>query len=511
VQAEPPASFDARTWIVLAVAGAWLVLNLVVGVAPTRKSSPSAAGFVAGDRALGLLLMYFITGATIFSAFAFLGLPGMAARQGAAGYYILAYGVLGFVPFYFLGPRAARLGRAHGFVTQAEMVAARFGMRSLAGLIAVVSLIAFVPYVALQIQGAGTILTAMTHGALPGWAGGLIVYAVVTVYVTSSGLLGVGWTNVLQGVLMLSLAWGLGLYLPHALYGGVGEMFERIATERPELLRAPGLAAGGKPWSWGEYSSNIVVSSIGFSFWPHLFMKAFTARDDRTLRRTVVLYPTFMLFLVPILLIGFSAVLYEPAAPSAEMTLPHMLMRMDLPAVLVGLFCAGGLAAAMGGDAISHAAASIGVRDGLVTALGARLEPERERRLIRVGIVLVMLASYVVAVWPGNRIVPLLLFAYGPITQLAPAVVAALYARRATGPGVLAGLIAGIAVNLTLVAWRDLRPWDLHPGICGLIVNVLVLVVVSRATSGRGERDDAWFLVAGGTDPAAGALRDLAR
>ena len=88
---------------------------------------------MAGDRTLGLVLMYFITGATIFSAFAFLGGPGWAYSRGAASFYILAYGVLGFIPFYFLGPRAARVGRRYGFVTQAEMVAARFKMPGIAG------------------------------------------------------------------------------------------------------------------------------------------------------------------------------------------------------------------------------------------------------------------------------------------------------------------------------------------------------------------------------------------
>ena len=80
--------------------------------------------------------MYFITGATIFSAFAFLGGPGWAYSKGAAAFYILGYGALGFVPFYFVGPRAARLGRAYGFVTQAEMVAERYGMRAIAGVMA---------------------------------------------------------------------------------------------------------------------------------------------------------------------------------------------------------------------------------------------------------------------------------------------------------------------------------------------------------------------------------------
>jgi solute:Na+ symporter, SSS family len=127
--------------VALAVAGAYLGICLGVGLWPGKRASSSVTGFVAGDRGLGLVLMYVITGATIFSAFTFLAMPGLAYKQGAASFYILSYGVLGFVPFYFLGPRAARLGRVHGFVTQGEMMAHRFRSRALAGVAALVSLI----------------------------------------------------------------------------------------------------------------------------------------------------------------------------------------------------------------------------------------------------------------------------------------------------------------------------------------------------------------------------------
>jgi SSS family solute:Na+ symporter len=202
------------SWIVVGVSFAYLAASLTVGMWPSRKASGTAAGYVAGDRTLGLVLMYFITGATIFSSFAFLGAPGWAYSKGAAAFYILGYGTLGLVPFYFLGPRAARLGRRFGFVTQAEMVAERFGVRSIAGLMAIISVIAFVPYLALQMKGAGYVLSAVTHGAFPEWAGAALVYGVVLAYVLRSGVLGVGWTNTFQGVFMMVLAWGLGLYLP---------------------------------------------------------------------------------------------------------------------------------------------------------------------------------------------------------------------------------------------------------------------------------------------------------
>ena len=179
--------------VVVAVSAIYLVVCLVVGLLP-QEGSDSAEGFVAGDRSMGLLVMYFITGATIFSSFAFLGAPGWAYSKGAASFYILGYGALGFVPFYFLGPRAARVGRRFGFVTQAEMVAARFDSRFLAGSMAVVSVVAFVPYLSLQMLGAGLVVNAVTREVVPVWLGAAIVYLVVLSYVLKSGVMGVGWT-----------------------------------------------------------------------------------------------------------------------------------------------------------------------------------------------------------------------------------------------------------------------------------------------------------------------------
>ncbi|MCP3978017.1 MAG: sodium:solute symporter family protein [bacterium] len=488
------------SWIVVGIAVGYLAASLLVGMWPGRKASGTADGYVAGDRTLGLLLMYFITGATIFSSFAFLGAPGWAYGKGAAVFYILGYGTLGFVPFYFLGPRAARLGREYGFVTQAEMVGERFRMRSIAGLMALVSVVAFVPYLALQIKGAGYVLYAVTRGALPEWAGGALVYGVVLIYVYRSGVLGVGWTNTFQGVFMMLLAWGLGLYLPWRLYGGVQPMFEQIAAARPEHLLAPGLTSAGDPWSWGGYSTAVLMSIVGFSVWPHLFMKAFTAKDDRTIRRTVVLYPTFQIFLVPLFLIGFAGVLFHSAPDKADQILPHMLMNMEIPAVLVGLFCAGALAASMSsGDAMAHAAASIAVRDGLVESLRMKLDSATQRSVIRAAVVVVLIASYILAVTYRGDLVNLLLWAYGPVGQFMPAVVAALYWRRATGPGVLAGLLGGAAVTILLNAAPGLKPWPWHNGIYGLLVNVPLLVLVSLATrSSSTERDDKFLKIAAG-------------
>ncbi|MEL7046375.1 MAG: sodium:solute symporter family protein, partial [Pseudomonadota bacterium] len=212
-------------WVVVSsIIVAYLALTLWVGLRAGRKTSSTVTGFVAGDRNFGFLVMYFVTGATVFSAFAFLGGPGWAYSRGAAAFYILSYGVLGMMPWYVIGPKVARVGRQLGQVTQAQFITGRFPSRGLSLLIAIISIAALIPYITLQMRGAGIVIEAVTEGNVPLWLGAAVAYGVVLLYVLISGVAAVGWTNTLQGVFMIGIAWALGLYLPFKLYGGVGPM-----------------------------------------------------------------------------------------------------------------------------------------------------------------------------------------------------------------------------------------------------------------------------------------------
>ncbi len=459
-----------------------------MGIAPGLKVTDSTAGYVAGDRAMNVLILYFVLGASIFSSFAFLGGPGWAYSRGAAALYIIAYGAIGMVPFYFFGPKARKLGNKYGFVTQAELLQDRYNSKFLSALLAVLTVVVLIPYLTLQMKGAGLVLNTISEGAIPEWLGAGIAYFVVLIYVFFSGVMGVGWTNTFQGIFMLVIAWFLGIYLPQEIYGGIGPMFEQlINSDFKQALTAPGLDAAGHPWNWWGFSSAVIVSALGFSMWPHFFMKAFAANSDRTIKLTVVLYPTFQIFLVPILLIGFSAVLAFPDVTPADAILPHVLINMDLPVVLIGLVCAGTLAASMSsGDAIVHAAASVGIRDGISKIPSVKNWMQKaisnERKLIRIAVVLISLVAYYYAVFSSTDIVSLLLGAYGGIAQMFPLVFAMFYWPRANGKGALAGLIGGIITTLIFLNFPEVKPVPMHEGIYGLVVNIILLISVSLST-----------------------------
>lgn len=461
----------------------YLAIALILGMVPGMSVARSVAGYVSGDRNLDTVLLYFVLGAAVFSSFAFLGGPGWAYSRGAAAFYIVAYGTLGMVPFYFMGPRARRIGTRLGFFTQAEIIGHRFDSRALQVIFAVFSLIVFVPYLTLQIKGVGYILDVASHGLIPDWLGALIAYGVVTIYVLYSGMMGVGLTSVFMGIMMMAIGWLFGLYLPFRFYGGIAPMFQALFDAHPRLMTPPGLTGTGQPWDWWGYSSAVIVSVLGFCCWPHFFMRSMAAKDDRSIKLMVVMYPTIQIFLVPVLMIGFAAVLRYPGVQPADTILPFMLRHAGLSPWLAGLACAGTLAASMHtGDAIMHAAGTVGVRDGIAVIWRNKLGDATERRLIQILVLLVTMVAYYFAVVSRASLVALLLGSYGAVAQIFPILMATFYWPRATRSGALSALAGGVGVSTLFLLFPAWRPLPMHAGIYGLIVNVALLVGVSLAT-----------------------------
>ena len=79
-------------WVIAIIAmTVYLVFAFALGLLAGRgRSFFSVSEYAVADRGLGLFVMWFLMGGTIFSAFAFLGGPGWAYSKGAAAFYIFA-------------------------------------------------------------------------------------------------------------------------------------------------------------------------------------------------------------------------------------------------------------------------------------------------------------------------------------------------------------------------------------------------------------------------------------
>ncbi|UPK76262.1 sodium:solute symporter family protein [Nocardioidaceae bacterium SCSIO 66511] len=464
----------------MAIMIAYLAIALVIGVLAGKGRGGSLSEFVVADRSLGFVVTAFLMGGAVFSAFSFLGAPGWAYAQGAPAYYIIVYTAFGILPWYIIGPKIGRIGKKLNLYTMSGFFYARYPNKTVPVLVAVIALLGFIQYLATQMKGMAYVFNVMTDDTVPFKLGALIAYGIVVIYVATGGLRAAAWSDVFQGALMVIVAWVVGIAVVRELHDSSTSMFDAIAADNPGFLE---IGHAGSTMSPTGYTTTILVSLIGLLMWPHLFSKSYSSRP-RTIKQTVIVYPIFALFLVPLLLAGFAAVgIVEPDTVLPDEILPYLITTvLDMPGWLYGLVGAGALAAAMSSaDAITHSAA-LEVTDGLIRKVKEDISERTTLLIMRSAVVIIGAAAYLIAIYGGQGLIDLLLGAYGSIVQFAPGVYCALYWRRATAAGVTAGLLVGAALNYFFQYGPDTTPYDIHPGIIGLIANVVVMVAVSYAT-----------------------------
>jgi SSS family solute:Na+ symporter len=458
----------------------YLIIALIIGISAGRGKGGSLTEYVVAGRKLGFIVTAFLMGGAVFSAFSFLGAPGWAFERGAPAFYIIVYTAFAILPWYIIGPKIGKIGRKFDLYTVSGFLKGRFKNKSIPILIGILSLLAFIQYLATQMKGMAYIFNIMTDGRVPFWLGALIAYGIVVIYVATGGLRAAAWSDVFQGLLMVIISWVVGIAVVNQLHGGTTEMFTSINDAKAGFLQ---IGKEGSTMSPVGYTTTILVSLFGLLMWPHLFSKSYSSAPI-TIKRTVLVYPVFALFLIPLLLAGFAAIgVVNSGEIVPDEVLPYLITSvLEMPGWLYGLVGAGALAAAMSSaDAITHSA-SLEFTNGVIHNVWTSIPEKTTLLIMRVAVVAIGGLAYFITIFGGQGLIALLLGAYGSIVQFAPGVYSALYWRRATAPAVISGLVAGTITNYYYQLAASSTPFDINPGILGLIVNIIILVVVSYLT-----------------------------
>ncbi len=472
----------------LVVIGATFALAFGLGLRARRGKAMNLAQWAVGGRAFGAVLMFLLLAGEIYTTFTFLGASGWAYGRGAPAFYILCYGALAYITSYWIAPAVWRYARDHDLVSQPDFFVHKYRSPLFGTLVAIVGVIAMIPYLVLQLKGLGLIVSEASYGAVSSTAAIWLGVIGVVAYVMVSGIHASAWTAVVKDILILGVAIFLGLYLPTTLHGGIGPMFNQIEAAQPGFLILP---TTGQSASW--FASTVVLTALGFYMWPHTFGSIYSAKSADTFRKNAIVMPLYQLVMLFIFFVGFAALLTVPGltGTDADLALLRVSVRTFDPWLVGVIGAAGVLTALVPGSMILMAASTVLAKNVVYGGGGA--DDPRIARLAK-GLVPVVAAA---ALWftfqGGNSIVALLLMGYSLVTQLFPSLICSLLPRNPlTTAGAMAGLVAGeltVAwVTLGQVKVATLLPgastWvqDLNIGFIALLVNLLVAGAVTLVT-----------------------------
>jgi sodium/proline symporter len=468
----------------------YLLLLIGIGVWAARFSSLGLGEFFVGGRRMNRFVVALSAVVSGRSAWLLLGVSGMAFVRGASAIWAVAgYTFVELLLFLFYAPRLRRFAGAYDSVTLPDFYAARFGDRDgrLRLVLSFVILIFMVAYVAAQFVGGGRAIGA-GFGLSPA-TGILLTGGIVLLYTVLGGFLAVSLTDALQGMFMLGALVLLPVLAARDL-GGSAEVLARLSALDATLLDPAAIGLGALLAFLG-----IGLGSPGN---PHILVRYMSIADPAQLRFAAAVGTFWNVVMgAGAVAIGVVGRAYFPETtllPGGDPEAIYPLLAQEhLPPLLFGVVVASIFAAIMStADSQLLVAASAVVRDVYEKVLhrGVTLPARRLVLYSRITILLLVLAALALGLQARELVFWLVLFAWAGLgAAFGPTSILALFWRRTTRAGVLAGVIVG---TLTTLVWYytpalKSRVYELIPA---FVLAFLATVIVSLLTRPPADVED---------------------
>ena len=458
-----------------------VAVGATVGILAGVRRKMDLEQWTVGGRGFGAVLMYLLMAGEVYTTFAFLGASGWAYSRGGPTLYIMAYLTLAYVVSFFILPEIWETGRKHGMQTLSDFFSFRYRNKYLAGLVCIVGIVSFIPYLQLQLTGLGIIVSVASFDGIGRTPAMVISVVLLAAFVFASGVRAVAWVSVLKDILMVFAAVAIGIGVPYMYFGGIGPMFAALARAHPAHLTMPGATANlGHTW----YISTVLLTALGFYMWPHTFGSTFTAKSADTLRRNAVIMPIYTLTLAFILFAGFTALMVVPGLANGDLALLTVVRKSFSPWFLGVVGGAGALTAMVPASIFILTGATLFAKNLYRPVFAPSMTDDQVAKLARVTVVVIGAVSLCLAIYTSTTLVSLLLIGYAGVTQFFPGVILGLYWQRVTAPAVLAGLIAGVATSVFLMLSHRDPFFGWSAGFVALCLNFIITVLFSLCAPG---------------------------
>jgi solute:Na+ symporter, SSS family len=444
----------------------YLIIIGYTGYVAWRRTK-TAEDFMVAGRTTHPYIMAMSYGATFISTAAIVGFGGIAGLYGMGILWLVFFNILIgiFIAFVFFGKKTRKMGQNLKALTFPEFLSKRFESKFIQYFSGLVIFLGMPLYASVVLIGAArfmeTTLNLDFNIAL------IIMALIVAAYVILGGIRGVMYTDALQGTIMF-LGMIILLLVTYYLLGGVTESQQaltNLAYLVPEQVQAVGgtgwttFPALGSPFWWTLVSTIILGVGIGVLAQPQLVVRFMTVKSNKELNRGVLIGGIFIFVITgSAYIVGSLSNVYffqqmgqisiQVAGGNIDKIIP-IFINSAMPEWFTYLFMLTLLSAAMSTlSAQFHVQGTSIGRDVYETVFNR--SRDRSVLITRVGI----LAAVIIAVilgytLPGSIIAQGTALFFGLCAAaFLSAYVCALFWKRATKYGVIAGMVAGTFTSL---------------------------------------------------------------
>lgn len=426
--------------------------------------------FIAG-RNIGSFIAALTYSATTYSAFMMVGLVGLTAIHGVGALGFELIYMMGLVLAVAFGLRFYVAGKKWGLVTPAQLLVERYGSPLLGLIAAILYHIFLIPYMAVQLIGAGALLSGITKGAVPFEVGALILAAIAFAYTIWGGMRAVAWTDALQALIML-ISSLLMLFIVFQLAGGVGVVFSKLLQE-PQMLSVPG------PHNRFAITAFISMTIPWFFFSvsnPQVVQRFYIPRSVKSLKNMIRGFLVFgFIYTVIVTMLGLVAHVLVPWVQNQNMVTPTLLTMVPEPIAILVL--------------IGILAASISTLDSIMLTLSSEfaidimkvIKPQCSEALaLKAGkaFMTVILIATIAFSFTKGLIVELAVTSSSWLLQLVPAFIAALIWSKANKVSAYLSIASGV-ITTALLTFLGANPLGVAPGIWGFLTAIIALIIPS--------------------------------
>lgn len=472
----------------------------------SRKESQTMSGYFIGGKKLPPWVVAFSTNATGESGWLLLGLTGMGYSVGVHAFWVVAGEVSGIAAAWLLmSRRLKRMSDQYDSITIPDLLASRFkDKHNVLRVISTVIILSMVGvYVAAQLVATGKAFngfTEMTYAAGVVFGGTVIIF-----YTLVGGYKAVAWTDLVQGVLMLS---GLIIVPLVALdaAGGWGAVMTTLAAEDPTLL---------SPWGPDGYGVKAFIALVsflaigmGFLGVPQLMVRFMSARSESSLVPAMIIsILVILLFDLGAVTAGIAGRALFPGLEDPEGILPLLATQLFSPLV-AGILMVVVLAAIMStADSLLIMASSAVVRDLMQKTLRIARSDAQLARYGKYVTLIIGVIGILFALKESPLIFWFVIFAWNGLgAAFGPPLICALWYPKTTLRGAIIGMLGGFLTTVFWVLFAKDVTHDLLEVIPGFIVGLSLIFLFSRPREQRltdrlaGADSDSATLSAGDSD-----------